>query len=101
MSDISIFLGGSMAIEALMLGVNPLVYISNSNFSHNPLVEYLEHIRYAFDRNSLEREINSLTEMCKAKDQMRIVYDMFNDINTDPYNKFIEKIIAISNRVII
>ena len=49
MSDISIFLGGSMAIEALMLGVNPLVYFSNSNFSHNPLVEYLEHIRYAFD----------------------------------------------------
>ena len=35
LSDLSIFLGGSMAIEALSLGERPLVYLPRNNFSHN------------------------------------------------------------------
>jgi len=100
LSDLSVFLGGSLAIEALLLGGNPLVYRPSSNFSHNPISDYLDLVRYAFDRNSMKNEINSFYDQRKDNNQMQVVNDMFNDLNDKPYDKFINKIDIIYNGVI-
>jgi len=100
LSDLSVFLGGSLAIEALLLGERPLVYLSSSNFSHNPITDYLDTVRYAFDRNSMKKEINLFNDQGKYNNQMQVVNDMFNDLNDKPYDKFINKIDIIYNGVI-
>jgi hypothetical protein len=100
LSDLSVFLGGSLAIEALLLGGNPLVYRPSSNFSHNPISDYPDLVRYAFDRNSMKNEINSFNDQRKDNNQMQVVNDMFNDLNDKPYDKFINKIDIIYNGVI-
>ena len=100
LSDLSVFLGGSLVIEALLLGESPLVYLPSSNFSHNPILDYLDTVRYAFDRNSMKKEINSFYDQRKDNNQMQVVNDMFNDLNDKPYDKFINKINIIYNGVI-
>ena len=100
LSDLSVFLGGSLVIEALSLGESPIVYLPSNNISHNPISDYLDTVHYAFDRNSMKKEINSFNDQRKDNNPMQVVNDMFNDLNDKPYDKFINKIDTICNGVI-
>ena len=98
LSDISIYLGGSMAIEAMLLGESPLVYLSRCNFTHNPIADYLDSVHVAFDRKSMKERINTLN-MTNTGNNMQVVTDMFSGLDDKPYDKFINEIDKIYNGV--
>lgn len=100
LSDVAIFLGGSMAIEAMSLGEKPFIYLTNNHFIHNPISNYLDSVSYAFNRSSMQKAFNSSGGKTNDKNAQKAVRDMFGELKGNPYEIFINKIDLIYNGVI-
>ena len=60
LADAAVFSGGAAALEALALGVMPLVRVTPQQFSHHPLGGYPQAALFASDRPSFVRELERL-----------------------------------------
>ena len=90
LSDLSIFLGGSMVIEALALNKQPIVFLPRNNFSHNPIADYLDSVQHVYDRTTMKNAINLFNNNYKPSNQDKVVIDMFYDLKVNPDERFMK-----------
>ena len=60
MSDVILTSGGTIPLEAMILGVPSIIYSSNYNFSHNPLQNYPQSAFLVNDTTSMSSAIKKV-----------------------------------------
>ena len=60
MSDVILTSGGTIPLEAMIIGVPSIIYSSNFNFSHNPLQNYLQSAFFVNDTTSMSSAIKKV-----------------------------------------
>ena len=99
LSDYCLFLGGSMAIEALALNTTPIVYFPQNNFSHNPIIDYRGLIQHAYDRKSMNKIFNGLNRDIDADDRKEMIGRFFSNLDKNPDDIFLSKYNKLYNEV--
>lgn len=93
LSDILILTGGSVAIEALMLGVVPVIYVCPPQFSHNPMIDYPDSVFLAHDEGSIRQALEEIggkqPKVEKKHRRQRPIRDMVYDLSEDPDERFL------------
>lgn len=92
LSDALVLSGGSVALEAMLLGCIPIIYTSDAQFSHNPMTEYPDAVLLASDRESLKNALAMIhrpdeLERMKASWE-KPIRDMFYDLQENPNKRF-------------
>jgi len=88
--------GGTVALEAIALGIVPIVYSCQAQFSHNPMLEYPKAIHLVNDEASLLSVLAKLADQGETAEKMRHwsepLEDQFGDLSVDPEVNFVEKL---------
>ena len=92
-ADTVIMSGGSIGLEAMLLGVTPIVYCCPTQFSHNPLQEHPAVVPLAWDGPSLKEAIQKLDDP-KAVQKMQarwpeLIRDQVSGTASDPNVQFV------------
>ncbi|MFH1428342.1 MAG: hypothetical protein ABIH39_01225 [Candidatus Margulisiibacteriota bacterium] len=93
LADAVVLTGTTVGIEAISLGVMPIVFDNSSTFSLNPLLEIRDACLWV--RNTLELK-NALTAVIDQDNKINLIKKnwpdairlMFNNLNDDPNEKF-------------
>ncbi|MCM8789796.1 MAG: hypothetical protein NC916_02080, partial [Candidatus Omnitrophica bacterium] len=71
LSNAILLTGGTVALEAMLLGVVPIIYKCSSQFSHNPMLGYPESVFLVSDSQSLKK---ALKEICMRSMRMISIF---------------------------
>jgi hypothetical protein len=93
LSDAILMTGGTVALEAMLLGCTPLIYINDAQFSHNPMTEYPDAVILINDLASMKKALDLLSKggITERLRQFwdRPIRDMFGDTSENPVKKFL------------
>ncbi len=96
LSDAVLLTGGTVALEAMLLGCIPLIYINDAQFSHNPMTEYSDAVILIEDMSSMKQALDLLSQgdVTKKLRQFweRPIRDMFYDTLENPSKRFLSVI---------
>ena len=96
MSDVMLTSGGTLPLEAMIIGVPSIFYSTKLNFSHNPLENYSQSALFVNDTTSMASAIKKVihnelkTEL--KKNWVKPVNDMFGVYTSNQSEKIIELI---------
>ena len=96
MSDVILTSGGTLPLEAMIIGVPSIFYSTKLNFSHNPLENYSQSALFVNDTTSMSSAIKKVihnelkTEL--KKNWVKPVNDMFGVYTSNQSEKIIELI---------
>lgn len=93
LSDAIVLTGGTIALEAMLLGCVSIIYTSEAQFSHNPMVEYPDAVLLVSDRESMQRALKMMSRPETLENLKRSwkrpIQDAFDDVAGDPNTRFI------------
>ena len=93
LSDAVLLTGGTVALEAMLLGCVPIIYVNDAQFSHNPMTEYPEAVILVDGRESMEEALKIINDREAVEKLKRNwekpLHDMFYDGEQNPNKRFI------------
>jgi surface carbohydrate biosynthesis protein (TIGR04326 family) len=93
LSDAVLLTGGTVALEAMLLGCVPLIYVNDAQFSHNPLTEYPGAVILVDGRQAMEEALKIINDREAVEKLKRNwekpLHDMFYDGEQNPNKRFI------------
>ncbi|MBI5701752.1 hypothetical protein HZC34_07945 [Candidatus Saganbacteria bacterium] len=94
LADYVLLTGGSVAFESMVLGVVPLVYDCEPQFSHNPMIEYPQAVLIVNNSESIGNAFEIINDP-RVLDGIKTYWekplsDMFSDVLHDPTDDFLE-----------
>jgi len=93
MSDCVLLTGGSVALEAMVLGAVPVIYVCPPQFSHNAMTDYPKAVILVDNSESMGRAMKCISNedvTNRFKENWgKPIYDMFGDISEEPSKKFL------------
>ena len=93
LSDAVLLTGGTVALESMLLGCVPLIYINESQFSHNPMTEYPDAVILVDGRTSMRRALDFIGDGTAAAKLRpfwsKPIRDMFYDTSENPGKRFL------------
>ncbi|MEN6318269.1 MAG: hypothetical protein ABFD82_05890 [Syntrophaceae bacterium] len=96
LSDAVLLSGGTVALEAMLLGSVPIIYVNEAQFSHNPMTEYPETVIFVDGCESMKRALALITDGV-ALDKLHLswdrpIRDMFGAVSGNPEEKFLSAV---------
>ena len=93
LADALVLTGGTTALEAMVLGCPSVVYVNESQFSHNPMTEYPDAVILVAGREDMKRALTLISdeEMIEKVQPAwgRPLRDMFFDTRENPSARFL------------
>ena len=94
MSDVILTSGGTIPLEAMIIGVPSIIYSSNFSFSHNPLQNYPQSAFFVNDTTSMSAAIKKVVhndfKTGFKNNWIEPVNNMFGVYQNNQYEKIIE-----------
>lgn len=97
LSDAVLLIGGTVAIEAMLLGVVPIIYISHAQFSHNPLIEYPEAVFLVDNKVSIEKTLAVVSDRRHTEKIKEHWQQPIQNLFSDPLEYPNEKLLNLLN----
>ncbi|MFH1857918.1 MAG: hypothetical protein ABH845_03325, partial [Candidatus Omnitrophota bacterium] len=93
LSDAVLLTGGTVALEAMLLGCVPIIYINDAQFSHNPMTEYAGAVIFVDGSDAMAAALKTITDR-DAVEKLKMkwnkpLYDMFHDTGENPDRQFL------------
>jgi len=94
LSNAILLTGGTLALEAMVLGCIPIIYINDAQFSHNPMTDYRKAVIAVRDLFSMQKALETIGDTEATKNLKRNwsepLSEIFGDFSVDPNKRFIE-----------
>ncbi|KAF0135207.1 MAG: hypothetical protein FD145_33 [Candidatus Saganbacteria bacterium] len=104
-SDTILLTGGSVALEAMVLGVVPIIYICHAQFSHNPMAKFPEAVFLVKNKQELLLALSAINDKQSINQIMNswpdVIKLFFHDIIEDTIKKTITQIKTIEKKEIL
>jgi glycosyltransferase involved in cell wall biosynthesis len=96
LSDAVLLTGGTVALEAMILGCLPLIYMNDSQFSHNPMKEYPDAVLLIDSPAAMKAALDDVFNG-RAAQRLRPLWkrpltDMFSGTSEDPAITFLKAV---------
>lgn len=93
-SDALLLTGGTSALEAIALGVVPIIYNCASQFSHNPMLQYPQAVLVADNSETMLRALRAINDNESSREFSKFwrepLMDMFGDLEYDPNRRILD-----------